>query len=77
MAYASQTNFSFKLLLAAVAAVGLAGCGEEPAKEYETDVVDESGGELIVDELNPDAVDVNLPETPMTPVPEEEAPAGE
>jgi hypothetical protein len=43
----------------------------EPA--YETDVTDESGGELIVTDPDAPAVeDVELPETPMTPVPAEE-----
>ncbi len=59
--------------LAAVAALGLAACGEQPKEEYKTDVVDESGGELIVEDADQEGVEVELPETPMTNVPAEEA----
>lgn len=50
--------------------LGLAACAPEQPKNYETDVIDKSGGELIVEDENPKAVDVDLPETPMTNVPE-------
>lgn len=60
-------------LLVAAGALGLAGCQPEQAPSYETDVVDESGGELIVEEADPDAVDVTVPETEMTNVPTESA----
>lgn len=63
------------LSLAATVALGLAACGQEQAKDYETDVVDQSGGDLIVEDANPEGVEVKLPETPMTNVPE--APATE
>ena len=59
--------------LAAAAALGLAACGQQPATDYETDVVDESGGELIVEDADQEGVEVELPETPMTNVPAEEA----
>lgn len=57
------------LALAATAALGLAACAQEQPKDYETDVVDKSGGELIVEDANPEGVQVTLPETPMTNVP--------
>lgn len=63
-----------KALLPLAGAFALAACGgdaEEPT--YETDVVDESGGELIVTDPEAEGVDVQLPETPMTAVP----PAGD
>ena len=37
------------------------------------DATDEGGGELIVAEQQPDAVEVDTPDTPMTNVPEEDA----
>jgi len=56
-------------LLALAAPFALIACGDEPADTtYETDVVDKSGGELIVTEDTP-AVEVDLPETEMTNVP--------
>ena len=77
MALTSTANTSLKALLVAAAAFGLAACGEKAKEEYKTDVTDESGGELVVEEPDPDAVDVELPETPMTNVPpaEDAAPA--
>ena len=60
-------------LLSLAAPLALAACAEEEPT-YETDTTDVSGGELIVTEETP-AVDVELPETPMTPVPEDEAAA--
>ena len=63
-------NTASKALLPLAGAFALAACGgetEEPT--YETDVVDESGGELIVTDPEAEGVDVQLPETPMTPVP--------
>ncbi|MCB2089280.1 MAG: hypothetical protein H6918_00345 [Sphingomonadaceae bacterium] len=59
-------------------ALALTACSqqaEEPT--YEADATDESGGELIVSDVDPAAVPVDVPETEMTPVaPEgEEAPA--
>ena len=62
-----------KLLIAAGAAMGLAACAPDQPESYETDVVDQSGGELIVDDATP-GVPLNLPETPMTNVPPTDAP---
>jgi len=59
-------------LLALAAALAIAACGaeEDTATTYEADVTDESGGELIVtDPQDPAVEDVQLPDTPMTPVP--------
>jgi len=68
-------SFAVKALLPLPAALlfALAACGEAEEPTYETDVVDESGGELIVNEPDPDAVPVDLPETEMTPVVEDRA----
>ena len=83
MADAPDGPKSSRTLLLAVAAVvilallawqfGLLGGAEPQDTEptYEAGVTDESGGELIVGEPDPDAVEVELPETPMTPVPVE------
>lgn len=51
----------------------LAACGAEEKPTYEADVSDVGGGQLIVTEQTPGAVKVDLPETPMTPVPVESA----
>ncbi|WP_198045938.1 hypothetical protein [Novosphingobium aquimarinum] len=60
--------------LAALGLVALAACGQsEDAATYEPDVTDESAGNLIASEVDPSAVPVDLPETPMTPVPTEES----
>ena len=68
-----------RILAPALAALALAACGaaEEEEVVSEADVEDVSGGELIVSEEDPDAVPVDTPDTPMTPVPvdEEEAAA--
>lgn len=78
MLRASTANTSLKALFAAAAIFGLAACGQQAKEEYKTDVTDESGGELIVEDAGQPGVDVTLPETPMTNVPaEEEAPADE
>ena len=50
----------------------LAACGQPAETTYETDVVDESGGELIVSEVDPDAVPVDVPDTEMVVVTENE-----
>ena len=67
--------------LAMAAALTVAACSQaQEEKSYETDVVDESGGELIVTQPDPDAVEVDLPETEMTNVPvtdESDGAAGE
>lgn len=59
---------SIKALIAAGVAIGLAACAPDQPDSYETDVVDQSGGDLIVDDAT-SGVDVTLPETPMTNVP--------
>ncbi|MFL0354892.1 hypothetical protein ACI5KX_00315 [Erythrobacter sp. GH1-10] len=59
---------------AAVLALAVAACsGEEEQKTYEVGAEDVGGGELIAREADPDEVEVDLPETPMTPVPEGDA----
>jgi hypothetical protein len=61
-----------KILLPGLAALALAACGSQEEKAPPTDEVgatDVSGGELIVSTPDPNAVQVELPETPMTPVP--------
>jgi uncharacterized protein GlcG (DUF336 family) len=59
-----------RITLAMVAALAVAACNQaQEEKSYEADVVDESGGELIVTQPDPDAVPVDLPETEMTNVP--------
>ena len=55
------------------AALCLAACGEPEETTYEVDAVDQSGGELIVTDEDPDAVPVDTPDTAMTPAPTEEA----
>ncbi|MEL6878128.1 MAG: hypothetical protein AAGL68_08540 [Pseudomonadota bacterium] len=60
-----------RILAPVLAALALAACGEAGDTTYDTDVVDEGGGELIVDQPDPNAVPVDLPETPMTNVPPE------
>ena len=62
---------TFALPLAA--ALALAACAESEDPTYEVDATDEGGGELIVAEQQPDAVEVDTPDTPMTNVPEEDA----
>jgi len=65
------------LLLAAAAVVIIViwqlsrmGGGEDEGKTtYAVDATDESGGELIVTEPAPGAVEVDTPDTPMTNVP--------
>lgn len=60
-----------KILLPGIAALALAACGsqDETPPTYEAGATDEGGGELIVSTPDPNAVQVELPETPMTPVP--------
>ena len=62
-------------LLPLAGALALTGCegASDAGTNYETDVTDESGGELIVTKASDAAVeDVDIPDTPMTPV----APSG-
>ncbi|RIV89707.1 hypothetical protein D2V17_05400 [Aurantiacibacter xanthus] len=57
-------------VLALAGAFALAACQKEEAAEPTTEVetVDLSGGELIATPADEEAVGVDLPETPMTPV---------
>lgn len=65
-----------KTIVPATLVIGLAACSAEPEEDvaYEADVVDESGGEMVVVPEDAEGVAVDLPETPMTPVAEGEAP---
>lgn len=66
------------LTTVAAAALGLAGCSGQEETTYEADVTDESGDGFVVSDENPDAVEVELPETEMTPVaPEAEGAAAD
>lgn len=61
------------VLPAAALLLALAACAPEAEeKAYEVGAEDVGGGELQVSEADPDAVPVELPETPMTNVPAEE-----
>ncbi len=71
----SSRKASALLPMAAALAFTLAACQAEETT-YEADSEDMSGGELVVSEDNAEAVDVDLPETAMTPVAEDEAAAG-
>lgn len=55
--------------LGLAAAMALAACADTEETTYEVDATDVGGGELIVREEDPDAIPVELPETPMTNVP--------
>lgn len=67
---------TLQLILCASAAFALAACGgEEPEPTYEAGATDEGGGELIVTDPTETGVAVDLPETPMTPVPPEDSPS--
>lgn len=57
-----------KFAVPALAALALAACGAQEEKSYEVDATDESGGDLIVSEVDPEAVPVDTPDTEMTPV---------
>tara|TARA_B100000749_G_scaffold98531_1_gene75116 strand:- start:798 stop:1049 length:252 start_codon:yes stop_codon:yes gene_type:complete len=62
------------IALPLAAMLGLAACSQaKEDKTYEADAVDQSGGELIVTDEDPNAVPVDTPDTAMTPVPTEEA----
>lgn len=56
--------------LAPLAALVACNAEPEPEPQYEADVEVPSGSELIVTEQDPAAVDVEVPDSPMTPVPE-------
>lgn len=61
--------------VAALAALSLAGCSEPKERTFETRTEDKSGGEFIVTDATREGVEVELPKTPMTPVPPETEPA--
>ena len=61
----------------AATALMLAACGQQEERTFEADAQDESGSELIVTEETPEAVDVDMPEAPMTNAPEETEPTPE
>ena len=57
--------------LSAALALAACGSGEEAEPTYEAGVTDEGGGELIVTDPEETGIPVDLPDTPMTPVPPE------
>ena len=73
----AKTTSKWLLIVAAVALVllllwqfGIFGTGQEDVEPtYEAGVTDVGGGELIVSDEDPDAVPVDVPDTPMTNVP--------
>jgi hypothetical protein len=65
------------LFAAPLAALALAACAEEEEKTYEVDATDESGGDLIVRDVEEGEVPVDVPEVEMTNVPPEETGEGE
>lgn len=75
----AKSTSRWLLILAAVAIVllllwqfGMFGTGQEDVEPtYEAGVTDASGGELIVRDPAPEEVQVDEPDTPMTPVPAE------
>lgn len=59
-----------RITLAMVASLALAACNQaQEEKTYEAAVEDESGGELIVRDVDPDEVPVDIPDVEMTNVP--------
>ena len=73
-----RASTALKTLLPLGTALALSACGGNEEKNYEADATDVSGGELIANPEDPNAVPVDTPDTPMTPVPEdsmEETPA--
>jgi hypothetical protein len=67
---------TLQLILSTATALALAACGGEEAEPaYEAGATDEGGGELIVTDPAETGVAVDLPETPMTPVPPEDSPS--
>ena len=60
------TEHGSGLTLSLVASLAVAACSQAQERSYEVDATDESGGDLIVTEVDPDAVPVDLPEVEMT-----------
>jgi hypothetical protein len=57
----------------AILALALAACnGEGDQVSYDVQAEDQGGGELIARPADAEGVEVDLPDTPMTPVPPEE-----
>jgi hypothetical protein len=70
-----KVRFGYGKAIAPLALLALAACGGEEAEPtYEAGVEDRSG-ELIVSDPAAPAVPVDLPDTPMTDVPADEADA--
>lgn len=73
----AKSTSKWLLIVAAVALIllllwqfGMFGTGQEDVEPtYEAGVTDVGGGELIVSDEDPDAVPVDVPDTPMTNVP--------
>ena len=64
-----HTSARTATVVAFAGAFALAACqSEEVEPTTEVETVDVSGGELIATPADEEAVDVDLPETPMTPV---------
>lgn len=59
-------------LLAATALLAIGACSKQPT-DYEAEVKDEGGGQLIFRDATPTSVLVSLPDTPMTNVPPSDA----
>lgn len=72
-----STEHGTGLTLSLVATLAVAACSQAQERKYEVDAKDKSGGELIVTEVDPDAVPVDLPEVEMTSVPDDETEAAE
>lgn len=53
------------------AAMALSACGSSEEPEYEADATTQDGSELIVNDVDPNAAPVDLPETEMTMSPDE------
>lgn len=73
----SSISFRGRVGLSFGFALSLAACGEQDERTYEADATDVSGSELIVATPTPGAPDAELPETPMTPVPDDSVEAGQ
>ncbi len=67
----SRFSLRGRAVLSLGLALSLAACGEQDERAYEADATDVSEGELIVTTPTSGAPDIELPETPMTPVPED------
>ena len=68
----TSSRMAAKVLLATSALLVTAACSKQ-APDYEADVKDESGEQLIVEDANSTDVPVTLPDTEMTNVPPSDA----